>query len=272
MIIRTAIPGAPLDAFVAAFTYFRGLVPGHGFERFLPDGNVEIILDLAGRPEHIFDGETLSPIQTCRGAWASGIRTRYLTLSAGHRSELFVIAFRKGRARPFFPAPMDEISDRVLQASDLWGSSFDALRGMLLEAPTPTAKFAAAERFLLARFGGRLEIHPCVDHAVRTLTAAPEGAVLARLYAGIGYSEKHFIRLFTDRMGVTPKVYQRLMRFQKAVRVLEETGAVAWNEVADTCGFYDQAHFIHDFKRFSGYAPEAYLRRKGPDVNYIPLG
>jgi AraC-like DNA-binding protein len=272
MIYRTYRPPAPLRDFIAAFTYFQGIAPGHGFERFLPDGNVEIIFDLAGRPEHIYDPDRLAPIQTCRGAWASGVRTRYLTLSSGHKSELFVIGFRKGKAHPFFPVPMREMSDRVVQAEDLWGSRFRDLRDALLEAPSPEAKFAAATRHLLASTRGSLESHACVDHAVNTILAAPEATVLGRLYAGIGYSEKHFIRLFTDQVGVTPKTYLRLARFQRAVRAIETGGKVDWSAVADHCGFFDQAHFIHDFKAYSGFTPEAYFRRKGRDLNYVPVG
>lgn len=271
MILHSRAPVPPLDICIAAFTHFKGLVPGHGFERFLPDGNVEIIIDLAGRPEHIYDPGTLTPIQTCRGMWASGVRTRYLTLSSGHKSELFVIAFRKGRAYPFFPLPMEELSDRVLGAEEVWGRRFDPLREMLLEAPSPEAKFIAAERFLLS-LRPRLDLEPCVDHAVRSILADPAGLALGDLYARIGYSPRHFIALFRERLGVAPKTYARLARFQKAVADIERAGKIDWNEVAGDCGFYDQAHFIHEFKRFSGFTPEDYLRRKSAELNYVPVG
>ncbi len=265
-------PSFPLNRHIAVFTYFKGLVPGHGFERFLPDGNVEIIVDLAGRAEHIYDDTALQPIQTCREIWASGVRTRYLTLSSGHKSELFVINFRKGMAYPFFPVPMQEMSDRVVDADSLWRGGLSGLRERLLEAPTPTAKFHVAEGFLSSMRRGPLEANACVEHAIQALLDSPENMVLERLYSNIGYSKKHFIRLFSERVGVPPKTYARLARFQKVVQEIARSGGVDWSSVARECGFYDQAHFIHDFKRFSGFTPSEYSKRKSDDVNYVPLG
>ena len=88
----------------------------------------------------------------------------------------------------------------------------------------------------------------------------------------IGYSQKHFSDLFRKSVGVTPKAYLKIMRFQKALRTIDAAGDIDWATVAAECGFYDQSHFINDFKHFSGFTPEQYAKMCTNYPNYIPVG
>ena len=69
----------------------------------------------------------------------------------------------------------------------------------------------------------------------------------------------------------TPKEFLKVIRFQSAVRQIEQQDQVDWSAIAYDCGFYDQSHFIADFKKFSGYTPSQYLKIKGSLLNYIPV-
>jgi AraC-like DNA-binding protein len=85
---------------------------------------------------------------------------------------------------------------------------------------------------------------------------------VAALAAEAEMSHKKFIRLFTDEVGFTPKIYLRVARFQ---RVLETGDAV------EQGGYFDQSHFIRDFREFSGLTPTEYLIRRGPYLQHVPL-
>ncbi len=78
--------------------------------------------------------------------------------------------------------------------------------------------------------------------------------------------------MFKKQVGITPKAYLKIMRFQKTINEIEQSGNIDWALLSHDCGFYDQAHFINDFKLFSGFAPEEYIKRKSKYVNYIPVG
>ena len=78
--------------------------------------------------------------------------------------------------------------------------------------------------------------------------------------------------MFKRHVGVTPKAYLKIMRFQKAITEIENSGKISWTNISQDCGFYDQAHFINDFKLFSGFTPEQYLRQKSDLLNYVPVG
>jgi len=272
MILKTHVPRFPLDHFIDSFIYYEGYHPGHSIDRFLPDGNTEIIIDFDDRPQHIYDNQTLREIQACRHVWASGVRTEFITIPSGKHAAMFIISFKKGMAYPFFPLPMNEMTDRVVDADLLWGNDFALLRERLLEIGKIDLKFAAAEKFLLETFRNRLVLNAAVEYALAEIIRRPDQISLARLNQEIGYSQKHFIGMFRRQVGIAPKPYLKIIRFQKAIRAIEQRQKVNWSMIAQDCGFYDQAHFINDFKSFSGFTPDEYVRSKNDVLNYVPVG
>lgn len=272
MIFRNHRPGPPLDGFVDGIIYHEGYQPGHAVDRFLPDGNVEIVIDLGDRPKHIYDNETLREIQTCRRVWASGVRTAPISIHSGKDSAMFVISFRKGMARPFFPAPMDATADSVVDADLLWKNSFELLRERLLATPLLAARFRLIEEFLRGMLAAGPEPNPCVGYAVDAILRDPGRTTIGELNRRIGYSPKHFISLFREQVGLTPKAYLRIIRFQRAVAAAENSREADWARISNDCGFYDQAHLIADFKRFSGFTPGEYVKRRNGILNYVPVG
>ena len=111
MLFRTYIPGYPLNAFVQNLFYFEGFTPDHAVDRFLPDGNTEIVIDLTDSPKYIYDNETLKEIQSCHNVWVSGVRTEPITIPSGRDHKMLVISFVKGRSFPFYPLPANELTD-----------------------------------------------------------------------------------------------------------------------------------------------------------------
>jgi AraC-like DNA-binding protein len=275
MIFRTHCPAFPLNDFIDAIFYFEGLTPAHTLDRFLPDGNTELLLDLTDRPQHIYNNDTLDVIQSCRHAWVSGVRTRPITIPSGKGSRMVVVAFKKGGGRPFYPFPMSELTDSVVPAELVFGSSICELRGQLLAAGSYDEMFRRMEQFLLRRAGDRLHdtsARRCIEYILKGILDQPNHLKLQSLVDGIGYSQKHIIDLFKGQVGVTPKQYLRIIRFQKTIQEMERTASsFDWSGLALQSGFYDQAHFIHDFRDFSGFTPGEYLRRKADTLNYVPV-
>ncbi|MBL8183270.1 MAG: helix-turn-helix transcriptional regulator, partial [Blastocatellia bacterium] len=74
------------------------------------------------------------------------------------------------------------------------------------------------------------------------------------------------------QVGVTPKSCLRIMRFQQTVATIDAASNPDWSEIALAAGFYDQSHFIRDFKHFSGFTPDDYKRRHKNFDNYVPVG
>ncbi len=272
MIYQAHIPRPPLDRFIDAFIYFERVEHAHTVDRFLPNGDTEILIDFHDTPQFIYDNNSLTEIQACQHVWASGLRTEPITIPSGNEAAMMVISFKKGMAAPFFPFPMEEIADCVVDADLVWGTDFGDLRELLLDEKDVRCRFVMVEEFLLRKFASKLTVNPCISFAVTEMTARPDQLSIAEMNKKIGYSQKHFTDLFRRSIGVTPKSYLKIMRFQKAVRTIDAADSIEWDTIAQECGFYDQAHFINDFKHFSGFTPDRYAKIHTGYQNYVPVG
>jgi AraC-like DNA-binding protein len=85
-------------------------------------------------------------------------------------------------------------------------------------------------------------------------------------------SPKTLIRLFAEQVGMTPKAYLRVARFQRVLERVHLAASIDWMEVVERHGYYDQPHFIREFKEFSGFSPTEYFRLRGPYQQHVPLG
>jgi AraC-like DNA-binding protein len=274
MILQTHILAFPLNKFIDHLIYFDGPSIAHNLDRFLPDGNTEIIIDLSENPQLIYDNETLQEIQICRYAWVSGVRTQPITIPSGKGSRMLIVAFKRGKAFPFYSFSMRELTDTVVDADLVFGRGIHDLREQLLAAKSIDRIFQLVEAFLLRQAGDALREDlstRCVDYALSNIVNQPTFRWRHQLSQQIGYSQKHFISLFRDQVGVSPKQYLKIMRFQKAIRAIENNKFIHWSHIALESGYYDQAHFINDFKCFSGFTPNEYIKRKTSLLNYIPV-
>ncbi len=272
MFFKTHIPSFPLNQFVESFIYYRDYNPVHSVDRFLPDGNVNIVIDLTDYPKYIYDNETLKEIQACRKVWFSGIRNRYITIPSGRDSEMFVINFHRGKAYPFVEMPLNELTDSVVDGELVLSNEIMHAREMILEASSIFEKFYAVEKFLLAKFCGKLIVNPFIEFAVDKIVESPNKMSIAQISNKVGYSQKHLIKLFKDNVGVTPKEFLKIIRFQKAIEEIAAAKEIEWTSIANECGYYDQAHFINDFKIFSGFTPGRYQQIQCDHLNYVPVG
>jgi len=274
MIFRAHKPAFPLDNFIESLIYYDGLSTAHNLDRFLPDGNTEIIIDLAEKPQYIYDNDTFEEIQACRYAWVSGVRSRPITIPSGRGSRMLIIAFKKGKAFPFYPYAMSELTDTVSGAELVFGRAIMDLREQLLAAQSIDRMFLLVEAFLVRQAGDAIQMDistRCIEYALLNIVNKPTIRRFQQLSDQIGYSQKHFINLFREQVGLSPKQYLRIIRFQKAVQAIEKNEFIRWSDIALESGYYDQAHFINDFKLFSGLTPNEYLKRKAATLNYIPV-
>jgi AraC-like DNA-binding protein len=271
MLLRIHAPQPPLSEYVEMFTYYEDYHPDHSIERLLPEGVVEIIIDMTDEPKFIYDNGTLKPVQTCRKSWISGMRSKYISISVVNRSAMFVIRFRRGMAWPFLQMPLSALDDSVVDGEQVFGSAFSTLRQMLMDAKQVEEKFSIAGQFILRRLENNGGIHPAVRYAINHLQNHATTATIREMAQKTGYSHKHLLSLFGTYAGLTPKQFLRIVKFQHAVLALEQRRQIHWTQLAHDCGYYDQAHFINDFKEFSGFSPTEYIRMKSEFVNYVPI-
>lgn len=263
-------PTHPLSQFIEFFWFHKDFVSSHRMERILPDATFELVINLDPVPRKLFDRRDRSRYREFRRAWWSGTHSEFIVIDVLPCASMMGVHFRPGGAAPFLGMPASELTDQVIESDTLWGTRANDLREHLLEQPTPEAKFHALEEFLL-RVARGLERSAAVRHALRRFMAVPHESSMRAVAAELGISHKHFIAQFRDEVGLTPKRFCRIRRFQHVLRQIEEHKAIEWADVASACGYYDQAHFIHDFQGFSGLNPSAYLTQRGEYLNFVPI-
>lgn len=271
MIAKLHIPIAPLNQFIESFFYYTGLNPEHSVDRFLPDGNVQMIFDLTDHPKYIYDNDTLKEVQTCKNVWFSGFRTEPITIPSGKESEMLIVNFHKGKAFPFLSEPLHSLTNHVVDAELVLNKEILDLRERLKDGKIIEQKFQLLEDGLLEQYKSSLQQNPFVDYVISTIVTSPNQHSLKEISSKVGYSHKHLINIFKTNVGVAPKEFLKIIRFQKAIEEIQLQNTMNWSSIAFDCGFYDQSHFIADFKTFSGYTPTKYLKQRGEFLNYIPL-
>lgn len=271
MIVKFCQPPPPLSQYVELLTWYADYQPDYAHERLLPQGVVELIIDLTDPPKFIYDNDSLAVTQTCRKAWIAGLRHEYITISAVPGSSMLVIRFKEGMAYPVLQMPIGLLKNQVLPADLALNPDINRLHEQLVNAPTPEDKFAFALQFIVERLRRSKEIHPAVVFAVEKILADPAQVTVDAIARKTGWSHKHLVALFDKFVGVSPKEFVRISRFQKAIFDIGNEAVVDWSRLVYDCGYYDQAHFIKDFKRFSGLSPVAYLGERGEDLNYLPM-
>ncbi|WP_405236022.1 helix-turn-helix domain-containing protein [Lentisalinibacter orientalis] len=264
-------PAAPVDSHVETLFHYRGWQPDHSIERVVPSGHVFLIFELDGIERHTYDNDTLKPTASFRGGWVSGMLRHYISISAHPDSEMLVIQFRPAGARPFLHVSLDAFSERVVPGDEVFDGELPALRDRLAAAESREAKFTVAEAWLHERYRQDLAAPAAIHDVVERLAAEP-GERYADAIADYPGSRKHLISEFRRYLGVTPKYYQRILRFNDVLRVIRAEGPVAWSAVAHHCGYADQSHFIRDFRHFSGFNPTDFLRQGfDAQTNFFPL-
>lgn len=255
---------APL---IESLGYFDGVF-AHRRERVLPSGNSQLLINLAvDRLEtYTDDGQVLH--DSTAGAALSGVRGSSTVIDGGGRCALLIVNFHPGGSYPFFGAPASATSDQLVALESLWKTDGATLRERLFEASTPEAKLDLVEAELSARVVAPLVPEPRLSFAIN---AVHDGAPISAVSERLGLSSKRFVQYFSDRVGLTPKRFGRVRRLQRSIGLIERTPTVDWADLAARCGFFDQAHLIHDFRALTGITPTEYRSAMLGDRNHLVL-
>ena len=260
------VPSQPVDAFVEHLWLVRGKMPPATRHVLLPDGAIVVIFNL-GDPQALCDGNRARDRQVFRRSWVSGQQPRPITIDQSGYCHLVGIRFRPGGAFPLLRFSVAELTGRVLELEDIGGAEANGIRAELGDAPSDRAVLSRLERWLAAKFHRATAMDPRVVFAADQLRrGAPS---VQRLTEQSGWSHKHFVHEFTRRVGVTPKLYGRIQRLQRAVQGIGLRPQVDWADTALTHGYYDQAHLIREFDQLAGISPTEFLRRRTPYPGYL---
>lgn len=263
----------PLNGAVELLFTLEDYQPEHPRERLVPNGRTNLVFELDGRERFVYDTETGEAKQSCRNAWLSGLQSESIVIGeTNHESRLAVVQFLPGGALSLVHRALSEFDDAVVPAEQVFGEEILELRMRLTGCVDPLARLQLLHAWLESRYDAELEPPEVIRTAMAELARDPGSVVWSEFHEQHGeYSQKHFIHLFKQHVGQTPKRYQRIVRFNRVFEKLQrEPEGVSWAELSLELGYADQAHFIRDFHAFSGYRPRAFEREGHDRINFFP--
>jgi AraC-like DNA-binding protein len=258
-------PAPPLSRFVDRF-WLCSDTPSHPRERILPSGTIELVVNLRDDEIRILDTADSEQCTRLSGAVVSGAYSRFFVIDPLVHASIIGVHFRPGGAYPFLGAPAGELADTHLDLETLWGQPAVELRERLCALATPTERFALLEKALVSRLFHPPEPHGAVLAALRLFEQTGADVRVHDVARRVGLSQRRFIQLFTTEVGLTPKLYSRVRRFQQSRELVRNSPSPDWAQIGLECGYFDQSHLIRDFRAFAGLTPGEYVRRRSEHV------
>jgi AraC-like DNA-binding protein len=182
-----------------------------------------------------------------------GTMTQTRLTAAACGDACFGVRFRPGMSTGFVPVPAHLITDQIVELEDILGQVARRLSDQLGEAHSTAEQI----EIMTAHLAGRPEISPA-QRAIGWLTAQGGMASVQDLARQAGLSERQFRRVCLELSGLPPKRLARVLRFRNTLAHLQARPKPNMAQLAAECGYYDQAHFIHDFQELAGHTPGQY--------------
>jgi AraC-like DNA-binding protein len=181
--------------------------------------------------------------------------------------ELIGVSFQPAGFGRLFREPADALFGQSIALDDIWAGA--RLTERLKEIDPPIEKLRMLEVLLTRRYDEGKGASQLVEQSLDLFRH--KAVSVAECARAAGVSERRLSQVFRECVGLSPKMWCRVRRFQSALRALHNGADVRWSELALDCGYYDQSHFANDFRAFSGLNPSTYCTGRGPWQNHVAI-
>ncbi|WP_309645459.1 helix-turn-helix domain-containing protein [Phenylobacterium sp.] len=264
-------PDPALAPFVGQFFEVNGVL-NHSREKVFPKGDVVILFNL-GRPQRLLANEDFALVREFEDAWISGQHNRHLITESPAGSWMCGVRLSaRGAFRLIGESPA-ALANRVVGLEEVFGPRAESLVDAMRSASSPRDRFELLARLMRRRLADAPDWDPAVSWAVDALGRSQGGAPIAYLAEEIGWSRQRLHSRFIDAVGLSPKAFARVLRFQEAVQAIGGDDHPDLAAIAVQAGYYDQPHFNRDFRDFTGLTPVEYVQTRvgGTDFGFARL-
>jgi AraC-like DNA-binding protein len=223
----------------------------------VPSGTLEIVFNLRDNEFRISDPSDPAKFVCHSGAVVSGAQARYFAIEVPAHASTIGVHFRPGGAFALLGVPPGALTDEHANLDAVWGVRATEIHERLCSARNLEARFRILDRALTERLATqpRDEVMFALARLLRT------NARVDRVASEVDLSHRRFIEVFSAEVGVGPKIFSRVGRFQRALALAQREPSPQWSELALQCGYSDQPHLIREFVSLAGLAPRDLLER-----------
>lgn len=187
---------------------------------------------------------------------------------AGKYDDFIVVKFKPLGIWKLTGISMQHIANQIIQAEDIFGTSVRRLVERMQEMKSTEQKIECLDHFLLEQLGDdTMQSHPCMGPALALLAKHQGNIGIRELQEQTNTTRKTMERAFALQLGLSPKLYAKILRYNFAKSNIEKLASIDWGKIVHEHGYYDQSHFINEFKMFSGKTPVEYYKNRIIDSN-----
>lgn len=262
MLMREFIPALPLHNYIHRY-WILSSKEAMGAEKCLMDGFVKMFIYLNDNLPEYYDKDGR------KKEWGDGFgghqTDRDLTIRTPEDLKLIFCIFRPFGFFRLFKTPIHLLNNNVIPLEAFLGKHTRELRDRLFSAPEDEDKIRVVDDFFLSLIRQLSPVYrSCVEYAQNQLLQNNGLLNLEGLSNQLNISRRSLERYFLDNVGMPPKYYARVLRFNYAFGLKRVKPALDWFDIIHKCGYFDQTHFIKDFKHFAGEPPTAFYRKSHP--------
>jgi AraC-like DNA-binding protein len=243
---RQICASPPSEKYKNIITYYHQIiVPENNLIRTIyPTGNAGIVFVCdRHKPRAFFVGILTHP------------REAEYTVSS---CEYFVVLLWPGISYAFFPIPQIEIADKYISLNEILPGKSESLTEKITLAGTYQERVRIFEDFMYEHLCLLKEVPDRLLHIIFNIYQNMDNAKNIQL-PSCTYSERHMRRLFQNYIGITPQLFRSIIRLQKTLKILNRNPREDMADLAVKQGYYDQSHFIKEFKKFYNYTPSSFI-------------
>lgn len=246
-----------LTPFVERFWYSEGTT-GVARERLLPNGLIEMAVCL-GDPHRLVEGTGTQTLRFC----FTGLQTRPIVIEHPSYHRVLGLRLHPAGAYALLDLPMSEVAGLTVEMQDLFGPTATELAERCHGAETVERCFHIAASWVADRIRRSRALDPRIAWSLGKIEASGGSVAIAEIRDATGLSKTRLAGVFRDQIGVVPKVYARIVRFRRALALLDrEAGSLA--TVALDAGYYDQSHMTTEFREMAGLTPREFVAVRYP--------
>jgi AraC-like DNA-binding protein len=250
------VPRPPLDELIDDLYYLEG-DPPYG-RLTLPASPAALLIVNLGAPFRIRGGTDIETADYADGCVVT-MPTRAWEFGYPRGTRSVGVHFKPWGLAPFLRMPAAELCDRPVTMEQVWGrSAVAALQDRLVTVDGPHQMLTLLEEELMRRLCETAGLG-LVRHTSRVIAATRGGVAIGDLSVAAGVSSTHLAQRFKELIGVTPKRLARTHRFAATVFAINPAGPIDWSDLAAGAGYFDQAHFGHELRAFTGLTPTQYI-------------
>ncbi len=213
--------------------------------RVLPDGCIDLLFDDISHPSGVI----------------VGCMTKAVSVTLQPHAKYFGVRFCPGGASFFLNISLKEIADTQFKLKDVWRNAYSEFSGVM-DNKQVNRQIETVENFLEKRWFNHVNGSPKVQAAIALLNAHDGNYPVNMLSHTLEISRQHLNRIFTEAVGLNLKMFSRIVRLQAALKRARRAPVNDWAFFALESGYYDQSHFISDFKDLTGVTPTSFFGYK----------